>query len=139
MKSQWLHSTEDKTENWSRVMKSKQSLPMPFLILILAGVVSIYSLVAGRVSGAATVQDNSLQMQTVEQERVAEVYFQVLSWLSDVTHRTAEPKKAKPERAAEPQVAKGPGHRECKVSVALCAFRYAHDLALGKSHAGNMN
>jgi hypothetical protein len=120
-------------------MKPKQNLPMPFLILILAGVVSIYSLVASRVSGAAAVQDNSLQMQTVEQERVAEIYFQVLSWLSDVTHRTAEPAQAKPQRATEPQVVNGSRHRECKVSVALCAFRYAHDLAVGKSHAGNMN
>jgi hypothetical protein len=120
-------------------MKPKQSLPIPFLILILAGIVSIYSLVAGRVSGAATVPDNSLQMQTVEQERVAEIYFGVLSWLTDVTHRTAEPVQAKPQRAAEPQVANGPRHRECKLSVALCAFRYAHDLATGKSHAGNMN
>jgi hypothetical protein len=120
-------------------MKPKQSLPIPFLILILAAVVSIYSLVAGRVSGAAKVQDNSLQMQTVEQERVAEIYFQVLSWLSDVTHRTAEPVQAKPQPAAEPQVAKGPRHRECKVNVALCAFRYAHDLALGKSYARSLN
>jgi hypothetical protein len=120
-------------------MKPKQSLPIPFLILILAGVVSLYSIIAGRVSGAATVQDNSLQMQTVEQERVAEIYFQVLSWLSDVTHRTAEPVQAKPQPAAEPQVAKGPRHRECKVNVALCAFRYAHDLALGKSYARSLN
>ena len=120
-------------------MKPKQNLPIPFLILILAAVVSACSLVAGRVSGATPVQDNSLQMQTVEQERVAAIYFQVLSWLSDVTHRTAEPVQAKPQPAAEPQVAKGPRHRECKVSFALCAFRYAHDLALGKSHARSMN
>jgi hypothetical protein len=114
-------------------MKPKQNLPIPFLILILAAVVSIYSLAAGRASGAATVQDNSLQMQTVEQERVAAIYFEVLSWLSDVTNRNAEPP------AAEPQVAKGPRHRECKVNFAFCAFHYAHDLALGKSHARSMN
>jgi len=120
-------------------MRHKQSLPIPFLILILAGVVSLYSIVAGRVSGAATVQDNSLQMQTVERERVAAIYFQVLSWLSDVTRRTPEPVQARPQPAAVPQVAKGPRHSDCRVSIALCAFRYAHDLASGKSHARNLN
>jgi hypothetical protein len=120
-------------------MKPKQSLPIPFLILILAGVVSLYSIIADRVPGAATVQDNSLQMQTVEQERVAAIYFQVLSWLSDVTHRTAEPVQATPQPAAEPQVAKRPRRSECQVSIALCAFRYAHDLASGKSRARNLN
>lgn len=120
-------------------MKPNQNLPIPFLILILAAVVSIYSLAAGRASGAATVQDNSLQMQTVEQERVAAVYFQVLSWLSDVTNRNAEPVQSKPQPAAEPQVARGPRHRECKVNVAICAFHYAHDLALGKSHSRSLD
>ena len=120
-------------------MKPKQSLPIPFVILILAAVVSMYSLVAGRASGAPVVQDNSLQMQTVEQERVAAIYFQVLSWLSDVTHRTAEAVQANPQPAAEPQVAKGLRQRGCRVNVALCAFRYAHDLALGKSHARSLN
>jgi hypothetical protein len=120
-------------------MKHKRSLPIPFLILILAGVVSFYSIIAGRVSGAATVQDNSLQMQTVEQERVAAIYFQVLSWLSDVTHRTTEPVQSKPQPAAEPRVAKGPRRSECQVSIALCAFRYAHDLASGRSRARSLN
>ena len=120
-------------------MKPKQSLPIPFLILILAGVVSLYSIVASHLSGAAVAQDSSLQMQTVEQERVAAIYFRILSWLSDVTHRNAEPVQAKPQPAAAPQAAKGPRHPECKVNVALCAFRYAHDLALGKSHARSLN
>ena len=138
-RSRSLWSAEDKTRNWSRVMKPKQSLPIPFVILILAAVVSMYSLVAGRASGAPVVQDNSLQMQTVEQERVAAIYFRILSWLSDVTHRNAEPVQAKPQPAAAPQAAKGPRRSECKASVALCAFRYAHDLALGKSHARSLN
>ena len=65
-------------------MKNKGVLPIPFLILILAGVVSLFSILAGRGAKASMVKDDSLQMQTVEQERIAEFYFRTLSWLSDV-------------------------------------------------------
>jgi hypothetical protein len=120
-------------------MKHKRTLPIPFLILILAGVVSLYSSIAGRVSGAATVQDNSLQMQTVEQERVAAIYFRILSWLSDVTHRNSERVQAKPQSAAEPRVTRRLPRRQCQASIVLCAFRYAHDLASGKSRPASLN
>jgi hypothetical protein len=120
-------------------MKHKRALPLPFLILILAGVVSLYSIIAGRVSRAAAVQDNSVQMQTVEQERVAAIYFRVLSWLSDVTHRSSERVQARPQSAAEPRVAGRQRRRECQANIALCAFHYAHDLASGKSRAPSLN
>ena len=58
-----------------KFMKNKQVLPIPFLILILAGLVSLFSIVATRRSPASTVRDDSLQMQTVEQERMAAIYF----------------------------------------------------------------
>ena len=89
-------------------MKNKRALPIPFLILILAGVVSLFSILADRGSRASMVKDDSLQMQTVEQERMAAIYFRILSWLSDLTPRAAEPAKANPQPAPGPQVVKAP-------------------------------
>jgi hypothetical protein len=86
-------------------MKNKRNLPIPFLVLTLAGMVSLFSILATRSSRAGMVREDSLQMQTVEQERMAALYFRILSWLSDVTPRATEPVKATPEpapcRAAE--------------------------------------
>ena len=72
-------------------MKKWQGLPIPFLILILAGAVSLASIFSGRNSGASTVKDDSLQMQTVEQERMAALYFRILSWFSGIAAQPKEP------------------------------------------------
>jgi len=120
-------------------MRHKRSFPIPFLILILAGVVSLYSILASRGSGAAMVQDNSLQLQTVEQERMAAIYFRVLSWLSDVTPRTAEPVHANPHPVSIPHVAKTPRRSECQVSLELCTFHPAQNTAARRSRARNLN
>jgi hypothetical protein len=104
------------------------------VILIIAGVVSIYSLVASRVSGATVTQDNSLQMQTVEQEHVAAIYFRVLAWLSDVTPRKPEPSEANPHLGTEPQVVNHQRQSERRPNITLCAFHAAHDFALRKFH-----
>jgi hypothetical protein len=66
-------------------MKKLRALPIPFLILILAGVVSLFSVFTGPGTPASGAQVSSLQAQAVQQQRAATVYFRVLSWLSDVT------------------------------------------------------
>lgn len=121
-------------------MKNKQVLlPIPFLVLILAGVVSLFSMAAGRSSGAGTVRDDSLQMQTIEQERMAAFYFRILSWLSDLTPRTAQPAKANPQPAPTPQVIKTPRRRERPGRIELCTLPCAQKLAAAKRGARNFN
>lgn len=66
-------------------MKKLRAIPIPFLILFLAGVVSLFSVFAEPGTHASANQNGSPVLQTVEQESAAAVYFRVLSWLSDVT------------------------------------------------------
>jgi hypothetical protein len=120
-------------------MKNKQVLPIPFLILILAGAVSLFSILADRGSRAGMVRDDSLQMQTVEQERMAAIYFRVLSWLSDITPRAAEPANANPQPAPMTQVIKAPLRRERQGRIEICTFPTAQNLATGKPRARNLN
>ena len=120
-------------------MKQMRKLPIPFLILILAGAVSIYSLLASRNSRAATAQDNSLEMQTIEQERVAAVYFRVLSWLSDVSTRNPEPVLANSQPGATPQVTKRLRRWECQIGIELCNFHPGQGAADRKSRACTLN
>jgi len=103
-------------------MKKIRNLPIPFVILILAGIVAIYSLFATRCSGAATVQSNSAQVQTVEQERMAVLYFGVLSWVSDLTPQSAQPLQDNPQPVSSPQVARTSQSAEGAASVELCTF-----------------
>ena len=54
---------------------------------------SLVSIVANRGAQASMVRNDSVQMQTIEQERMAEFYFRILSWLSDLRPRAADPAK----------------------------------------------
>ncbi|HXW15122.1 MAG TPA: hypothetical protein VEN79_11485 [Terriglobia bacterium] len=120
-------------------MKNKQVLPIPFMILILAGVVSLFSIAATRKSPGSAVKDDSLQMQTVEQERMAAIYFRILSWLADVTPRAAEPVKANPQPAPVLPAGKTPRRGERRGRVELCALHSAQSLAASKYRARNLN
>jgi hypothetical protein len=80
----------------------KQRIPLPFLILILAGIVSACSLIASWRSGAAVGREQPMQVQTVEQERIATLYFRVLTWISDVSPRKSEPKPETPRSHSDP-------------------------------------
>jgi len=120
-------------------MKNKQLLPIPFLILILAGVVSLFSLAATRKSPSSITRDDSLQMQTIEQERMAAIYFRILSWLSDFTPRPAEPVKANPQPAPVPPAGKTPRRRERRGSFELCTFHPLQSLVASKCRASNLN
>jgi hypothetical protein len=117
-------------------MKNHRVLPIPFLVLILAGVVSVFSIVADRSFRPGAARTDSLQMQTVEQERMAAIYFRVLSWLSDVTPETAEPAKA--NAAPVPQLVK-PQRQGRLGRVELCMLRSAKAVAAGKFHAHSIN
>jgi hypothetical protein len=118
-----------------KVMKNKQSLPIPFLILILAGVVSLFSIVADRGSRASTVGSDSMQMQTVEQERMTTFYFRILSWLSDLSPRAVHPAKANPQPAPGPKIMKAPQRSVRPGRIELCTFPDGEDLALNKRQA----
>ncbi len=120
-------------------MKNKRSLPIPFLILILAGVVSLFSILVDRGPRASMVRDDSLQMQTVEQERMAATYFRILSWLSEVTPRAPEPAKANPQPAPNPQVIKAPLRCERQGKIELCTFPSGKNPAASKPRARNFN
>ena len=118
-------------------MKKGRSLPIPFLILILAGVVSLFSIFADRGSRASMVKDDSLQMQTVEQERMAAVYFRLLSWLSGLTPRTTEPAKGNPQPAPAPE--KAPRRRQRPDRIELCTLHSMRNLARCLRRAGNFD
>jgi hypothetical protein len=107
--------------------------------LILAGVVSLFSIAADRGSPAGKVREDSLQMQTVEQERMAAFYFRVLSWLSDFTPRTAEPAKTNPQPAPVPQSTKSPRRRQRQSRIELCTLRSGKNLAASKTGARSFN
>jgi hypothetical protein len=120
-------------------MKNTQAVPIPFAILIVAGVVSLFSLVADRRSRAGIVTDNSLQMQTVEQERVAAFYFRVLSWVSDLTSRSAAPAKPIVRRTQPPQSTKTPLRHNGQCRVELCALRSGKNPSAAKQRMQNIN
>lgn len=110
---------------------------MPFLILLLAGVVSLFSIVADRGTKASLVTDDSLQMQTVEQERMAAIYFRILSWLSDVMPRAVDPAKTSAQPA--PKVVLKPSLPARQGDILLCALRSAQNVVAGKRRARNVN
>jgi hypothetical protein len=78
-------------------------------------------------------------MQTVEQERMAAIYLRVLSWLSDVTPRAAQPANANPQPARVPQVIKAPLRRERQGKIELCTFPSGKNLAASIPRARNFN
>jgi hypothetical protein len=126
-----------KTLSGKKVMKNKRVLPVPFLILILAGVVSLFSLVEDRSSSAKMVKEDSLQTQTVEQERMAAIYFRILSWLSNVNPKGQEPAKATPQPVSAHQVEKTPQRTARPGRIELCALPVARSLTTAKPRTRN--
>jgi len=120
-------------------MNNKRGLPIPFLILILAGVVSLFSILADHVSQAGMVREDSLQMQTVEQERMAAFYLHIFSWLSQITSRPAEPVKAHPQPAPVPQVIKSPRRGVSRGRIEPCTFHSGQNLAAGNRTTHHLN
>jgi hypothetical protein len=78
-------------------MQKNRVPPLPFLVLFLAGVVSLVSILTERNSRMKMAKEDPLKVQTVEQERMAELYFRILSWLSDLAPKGSAPPKAAPQ------------------------------------------
>jgi hypothetical protein len=104
-------------------MNKERGLPIPFLILMLAGVMSVISLFVGRGARAGMDRGHSFQVQTIEQERTAAFYFRVLSWLSDRTLGPTERVKAQPHLALAPQITRSRELRTGPDKIELCALR----------------
>jgi hypothetical protein len=109
------------------MMKDRRLLPIPFLVLILAGLVSLGSLAMGLGTRSGGVRQDSVQMQTVEQERLAAIYFSVLSWLSDVVPRAEKPHPA--PSSMRPRLANSISTRPRSCPIELCMFRHTRNLA----------
>jgi len=95
---------------------------MPFLILILAGVMSLVSLVTDRMTGASASRSDLLTIQNVEQERMAEFYFRVLSWLSGLKPQAAAPSNTSPKSPAERKVVKSPQRGDRRGKIEFCSY-----------------
>jgi hypothetical protein len=102
-------------------MKKNRTLPIPFVVVMLAGLVSLFSILADRRSRVGTVRDDSLQVQTVEQERMAAIYFRILSWLTDIARGVSAPAKS-PQAAPAPRVINTPRRHERRERMELCAL-----------------
>jgi len=111
-------------------MSIKGVLPVPFLILILAAVVSLFSVIADRAPQAAVGEKDSLQIQTVEQERMAAAYFRVMAWLSDVMPQAGKPAKTISPSVPTPSLTKASSRCEGRGRIELCTFRSKKTAAL---------
>jgi len=120
-------------------MTNKPVLPIPFLILILAGIVSLFSILADRSSKAGVVRHDSLQIQTVEQERMAAIYFRILSWLSELTPRASAPAKINPQPSPAPPNIKVRRRQQGPGRVEFCAFHSWRNPAAEPHRAHNLN
>ncbi len=119
-------------------MKKKRGLPIPFAVIMLAGLVSLFSILADRGSRGGMVRDDTLQMQTVEQQRMAAIYFRILWWLSDITRGPA-PAKAHPRPAPAPRVIRAPRQLERHARIELCTFACDKDLAAHRTRVHSLN
>lgn len=110
-------------------MQKNRLPPLPFLILLLAGLVGLIAVLAGRLSPAPMTKEDTLQVQTVEQERMAAIYFRILSWLADVTPKgsPASGTAAQPPRAAA--VGKASEGPAAHAKVQLCTLSGEHEVA----------
>jgi len=103
-------------------MHTKRVPPLPFLVLFLAGLVLLVSFFVERRSRARMAKQDPLEVQTVEQERMAALYFRILSWLSDVAPKGSASPKVSPQ---PPRVSEAVRTRHAAASrgkVALCVL-----------------
>lgn len=101
-------------------MKSIREVPVPFLIVIAAGLVSVFSLIATSRTRPTVTNHDSVQVQTVEQEHIAAIYFRVLSWLSDVTPQPVEAAGKSTKAASAPYRQNALQHTR---TLKLCGYR----------------
>jgi hypothetical protein len=83
------------------------------------------------------VRDDSPRMQTIEQERAAEIYFHVLSWLSELTTRPVKPAITHPQPGSSPGGIKSPRQRPGRVE--FCRFDLQSRTVLSKPCAHHID
>ncbi len=115
-------------------MKSTRGLPVPFLILLLAGAVSLVSIFADRGAHAGIVRNDPVQMQTIEQERMAEFYFRILSWVSGLRSRASNPANAPSPALATPKAVKSRRRGSRRERIEFCAFSTIQNFTNRKLH-----
>jgi hypothetical protein len=118
-------------------MSKHRIIPIPFLILILAAVVSLGSILSDRGARASAVSDNSVQVQTIEQERIAGIYFRVMSWLSGISTPRPQPVTVDHPAVPAPRVITGPANPGLPCRIELCAMRLERSLTAKHHH--NLN
>lgn len=111
-------------------MKKQRSLPIPFLVFILAAVLSIFTSLADGGSRTGNGGNNSLQMQTIEQEQMATMYIRFMSWLSSVRLHPADAAKAGPQPASAPVVSARRRAAGATTAIRLCAYHANQNLVL---------
>jgi len=120
-------------------MKKLRALPIPFLILILAGVVSLFSVFAGPGTPPSEAQVRALPALTVGQEHATTAYFRVLSWLLNVTapRGTQPDSTVNPLKAAQ-RMAKTTHAVLCPSRIELCTLRLTQNIA-SRTHRQALN
>jgi len=106
-------------------MQKKYVIPLLCLILITAAVSGI-RVFAGRNKPVPAAKADSLQVQTVEQERMAAMYFRVLTWLAEIAPQGPEPAKVLPESPRAPLSAKPLHPPASQGKVELCSLAAGH-------------
>lgn len=105
-------------------MQLSPKLPLPFLIVIVAGAASLFSIVSDRGSRHDAADNHSVQMQTAEQEQIAAVYFRVLSWLSNIAPPSSAPAvQVQSQRKPAPQLVKHLHRVANCAGIELCSLR----------------
>jgi len=103
--------------------------------LILAGAVSLVSIFANRGAQAGTVRNDSVQMQTIEQERMAEFYFRILSWISGLRSPASGPANATSPTSTVPKAVKSRRRGSRRERIEFCAFSTIQNFTNRKLHA----
>ncbi len=107
-----------------KAMKNHRRLPIPFLVVILAGVLSVFTSLANDGSAGNRV-DNSVQMQSIEQERMAAMYFRVMTWLSSAKSQAVDSAKANSHPAPTPRVITPVRNASLRPKIRFCSFHTA--------------
>jgi hypothetical protein len=116
-------------------MQKNRLPPLPFLVLLLCGLIAPIAILAGRFSPAPVAKEDTLQVQTVEQERMAAVYFRILSWLADVTPAGSPASGTAPQPSRAPLAVKASQGSADHTKVELCTLSREHKSARGNGNS----
>ncbi len=110
-------------------MKKHRSLPIPFLVVILAAVLSVITSLADGGSRTGNAVENPLQVQTIEQERMATMYLRFMSWLSSIKNHSEDTAKADPPSVPAPKDAISHHAGVRRAALRMCSYRADQNFA----------